>query len=187
MGAIIHELGHGFGLPHVTDPESIMARGFDHFNRVFISIEAPRLNAKPFVFSSTTTFTLNQTAYWDKDSAKKMMASPWFQSTQIAPERPWRQPARFYFNYQNDTRARHEFVRSKNGDWVETLPDGSTRLFHHDSRTEVQGNQGTVIRDGDFYIFIPDSNEKGSYPTLMRKRSGNSAQWQPFQYMLGIQ
>jgi hypothetical protein len=33
IGAVCHELGHTFGLPHTTDGRGIMARGFDHLNR----------------------------------------------------------------------------------------------------------------------------------------------------------
>ena len=41
IGAVCHELGHTFGLPHVTDRRGIMARGFDHLNRMFAFEDAP--------------------------------------------------------------------------------------------------------------------------------------------------
>jgi len=80
MGAILHEMGHTFGLAHVKDPESIMSRGFEHFNRVFTIIEPPALHG-----DAPTPFTLNQTAYWDKESATKLLESPWFQASPPVP------------------------------------------------------------------------------------------------------
>ena len=73
MGAVLHEMGHSFGLPHVADPESIMSRGFDHFNRVFTITEPAALGG-----AIPTRFVLTQSAYWDKESAKKLVVSPWF-------------------------------------------------------------------------------------------------------------
>lgn len=48
IGALLHELGHCLSLPHPTGKLSwkgggIMARGFDHFNRLFVGVESGRV------------------------------------------------------------------------------------------------------------------------------------------------
>jgi hypothetical protein len=74
IGATLHEMGHTFGLPHSPDGESIMSRGFDHFNRAFIGVESPTkgrntpLEIKP-----------NQIACWDLPFAARLSVNPWFQ------------------------------------------------------------------------------------------------------------
>ena len=73
IGAMLHEMGHTFGLPHVADPESIMSRGFDHFNRLFTVIEPAVRDGK-----NPTQFTNNQIAHWDDASAKILSECPWF-------------------------------------------------------------------------------------------------------------
>ena len=47
VGAMLHEMGHTFGLPHSTDGRSAMSRGFDLFNRRFVAYEPPRKGARP--------------------------------------------------------------------------------------------------------------------------------------------
>jgi len=41
MGAVMHELGHAFGLPHPdpSEPPNIMNRGFDYLNRMIVTFE----------------------------------------------------------------------------------------------------------------------------------------------------
>lgn len=74
IGATLHEMGHTFGLPHTEDPQSIMSRGFDHFNRAFSIIEPPSRNRQ-----SSYAFTENEIAYWDPVFARRLAVHPWFQ------------------------------------------------------------------------------------------------------------
>lgn len=41
LGALIHEVGHAFGLPHPSNNAHLMGRGFDQTNRIFMLTEPP--------------------------------------------------------------------------------------------------------------------------------------------------
>jgi hypothetical protein len=74
IGAVLHELGHTFGLEHqMFDPMSIMSRGFDYFDREFILQEPPARG-----HSEDVQVTDSSTAHWDTASAAKLTDSPWF-------------------------------------------------------------------------------------------------------------
>ncbi len=47
IGAVCHELGHTFGLPHTNNNRGIMSRGFDHLNRMFAFADAPSARQPP--------------------------------------------------------------------------------------------------------------------------------------------
>lgn len=67
MGASLHELGHTFGLPH-TD-YGIMARGIDHFNRLFMLAEPGH--------NGPITIDAEFDAVWHPDSLDILFGSPW--------------------------------------------------------------------------------------------------------------
>jgi hypothetical protein len=59
IGAMGHELGHTFDLPHTTEPRGLMGRGFDWFNRSFTRIEPPcNDSVAPYVFTRDETVSL---------------------------------------------------------------------------------------------------------------------------------
>jgi len=74
MGAALHELGHAFGLNHTPDPNDIMNRGFDHFNRVFLIVESPSAQNRQEVY-----FTREQESTFSPESIKTLLRSHWFQ------------------------------------------------------------------------------------------------------------
>jgi hypothetical protein len=75
LGAMLHEMGHTFGLPHSADRYSVMSRGFDYFNRWFSAIEPPAKNESQSKFP-----TLEERMRWDKFSAARLNLNPFFQS-----------------------------------------------------------------------------------------------------------
>lgn len=83
LGAVLHETGHAFGLPHTTAPLDIMTRGFDRLNRVFSLVEPP-----PKAGGSPREFTLAEAAEFAPVSATCLKASRWFALDDVrAPER----------------------------------------------------------------------------------------------------
>lgn len=74
IGATLHEMGHTFGLPHVSDRHGIMSRGFDYFNRAFTFRDPPSgRNAENRFFAT------REEAYFCPASASFLRWSPWFQ------------------------------------------------------------------------------------------------------------
>ena len=74
LGAVIHEMGHTFGLPHSTDPMDIMTRGFDHLNRRFTVVEPPHAR-RP----TPRSFQDTEIAQFRPISAQRLAHSHWFQ------------------------------------------------------------------------------------------------------------
>lgn len=74
IGAMLHEMGHTFGLPHSTDPRSAMSRGFDFFNRRFAAYEPPRKGAE-----EGRSVGYEDATHWDTFEAARLNLSPWFQ------------------------------------------------------------------------------------------------------------
>ena len=79
LGAVMHETGHAFGLPHTTDPLDIMTRGFDRLNRVFSLVEPPsKSHGEP------REFTLEEAAEFAPVSAACLKTSRWFALDEFA-------------------------------------------------------------------------------------------------------
>lgn len=74
VGAMLHEMGHTFGLPHSTDGRSAMSRGFDLFNRRFLVIEPPRKGE-----TEGRTVGYEEATHWDPFESARLNLSPWFQ------------------------------------------------------------------------------------------------------------
>lgn len=79
MGAVLHEMGHTFGLPHVDDPNDLMSRGFDRFNRFFVAFEPNRKGRQ-----DAKVHPLSDAAYWNPYYAAQLAAHPWFQPKGVA-------------------------------------------------------------------------------------------------------
>ncbi len=73
MGAVLHEMGHTFGLPHCQDRLCIMTRGFDHLNRAFTFADPP--SRRGFRGRS---FDDDEVAYFAPISASYLQWSRWF-------------------------------------------------------------------------------------------------------------
>ncbi len=79
LGAVLHETGHAFGLPHTTHPLDIMTRGFDRLNRVFSLVEPP-----PKSGGAMREFTLDEAGQFAPVSAACLKASRWFALDDVA-------------------------------------------------------------------------------------------------------
>eukprot|EP00741_Cyanophora_paradoxa_P013985 tig00020723_g13501.t1 len=79
VGAMLHELGHCFGLAHTAHGESIMARGFDRFSRTF-AVEEPWAPAplRPLRWDDETA--------WHRSSAAHLFQHPFFRTAEMDRE-----------------------------------------------------------------------------------------------------
>lgn len=80
LGAIAHEMGHAFGLPHSADDFSVMSRGFDFFSRSFVVEEAPSARS-----SVPVLFGPKEVSRWDPFSAARLNWNPYFQPDEAKP------------------------------------------------------------------------------------------------------
>jgi len=74
MGAVLHEMGHTFGLPHTKDERDIMTRGFDGLNRFFTLVEPPHARRR-----IAHPFSDEEVPYFSPESARRLAAHPFFQ------------------------------------------------------------------------------------------------------------
>ncbi len=64
IGATLHELGHALGLPNLDEPDDVMQRGFDRFNRIFMLKEEGTLITDQAVHYGTTSADLLSRSPW---------------------------------------------------------------------------------------------------------------------------
>ena len=169
IGAVCHELGHTFGLPHVTDRRGIMARGFDHLNRMFAFEDAP---------SSRRHRVLgpwkNALPYWAPHSGSFLRYSRYFTLDDVdysKDERPGLSVKQNPDSPDKITVSAHHGVRfvgiSGKGDSTK-----SHDAFHKDSdvRTEIEYSLKELAEragQNEFVLRIMDS--RGNYRRFASK------------------
>jgi len=79
IGAVCHEAGHTFGLPHTPDQRAIMSRGFDRLNRPFSFEETPANNRR-------TEFGPDTYPRWSDAHAAFLRWNRFFAGDQEEPE-----------------------------------------------------------------------------------------------------
>lgn len=78
IGAMMHEMGHTFGLPHTTDRRCIMSRGFDQFSSALFGTELDREGKTK----------ARQGSYWDPVHTARLSLNPFFQPDRPVTEKP---------------------------------------------------------------------------------------------------
>ena len=94
IGASLHETGHTFGLPHSKEPQDIMTRGFDHFNRAFTFIDPPSNNSK-----TPVEFKDDRIGCFAPISAASLVTSRWF----YPDKKEWREGTKITIGKDKDT------------------------------------------------------------------------------------
>lgn len=79
VGATLHELGHCFSLPHPANGEGVMSRGFDHFNRTFMTAE-PESDVSPALLP---VLPEHETG-WDRSAAVRLGFHRWLDPDDVA-------------------------------------------------------------------------------------------------------
>lgn len=162
IGASLHELGHTFGLPHSSDPFSVMSRGFDYFTRAFVMAETRPDDPEPAVL-----FRPDQVAYWDHPMALRLANHRWFR-----PDRPtW--PARVT-------------ARGLPVGW-ESAPLGNASTLKDDQAVEVDANGTWTVsaggldlwnsHDGGLIAYTPHSGDGSITARLLSQVTPNNDGW----------
>ena len=175
IGAIMHECGHGFGLPHSKDGLAIMNRGFDHLNRVFCYHEPPsRWSKTERAYAGT-----DKAAHWSKGYAAFLNHSRYFQMDQR--EYPSNDSPRLEVNedgleiaVQSDNGIQWTAVFNfNNGDLY--LDDKDFTAYSEPLPKEVQFSVSEIqkqVGDEKFSIVAVDSlgNRKDFHPRDMKSK-----------------
>ncbi|KAG2533371.1 hypothetical protein BBO99_00000011 [Phytophthora kernoviae] len=148
IGAMLHEIGHTFGLGHATS--GIMARGFDDMNRILCVYEAdPRSplmgfhQARPqgwleLNHSAIREVTGRNGAHWNAGSAQLLRHCPWISGfakpSLVGPTVSWDDSVRGPVGYGQ-----------YNGNQV-ALPEGDS------SSSSVEEELGVVMVDAGKYV-----------------------------------
>ncbi len=141
LGAVLHEMGHTFGLPHASDPRCIMSRGFDHLRLSFLPADPRPEGPAPIAPEQTATFSPYMAA--------RLARSPWFAPDAVevpAADRP---------------RLRIDWERRA----LEVeAPGGLEALLTSVGVDEVRHGVVRTFADGPTRLTIPLENLRAAHP-----------------------
>ena len=83
LGAVLHEISHAFDLPHSGNYQDIMWRGFDGFNRWFLTIEAPSVQRR-----NEFSYRPELEAHFDHISAPRLAYNAFFRLDELTSKDP---------------------------------------------------------------------------------------------------
>jgi hypothetical protein len=139
IGAMMHELGHTFGLPHTVDNRCIMSRGFDQFGAAMIGFEPGPKDQNRATPAS----------YWDAVHSARLSLSPFFQPRRPASEPP--KAPRIKVNGDNvdidsedDLRLLAVWQDGK-PNWSQPLTGRSARFSFAELQSKIKGDRINIV------------------------------------------
>lgn len=128
IGAVCHELGHTFGLPHTNNNRGIMSRGFDHLNRMFAFADAPSARQHRVLGPWA-----NALPYWSPESASFLRYSRYFAPDDIDYSQDGDPGLEVV---QSDKDPSKLVVRARHGVRVVTIAGSGDSVTDHDTYSE---------------------------------------------------
>ena len=129
IGAVCHELGHTFGLPHTNDNRGIMSRGFDHLNRMFGFADAPSAHRQRVLGPWT-----NGLPYWSPESASFLRYSRYFALDDIDYSQDGDPGLEVVQSEEDSSKLT---VRARHGVRVVAIAGGGDSVTAHDTYSEA--------------------------------------------------
>ncbi len=139
IGAMMHEMGHTFGLPHTVDNRCIMSRGFDQFGSALFGTE-PRPDGR---------IVTRIGSYWDSVHSARLNLNPYFHADRQIDPKPIvpeinRSGDKIILSAEDGLRLISVWQDNKLS-WSQSLVGESAEFSLADLRKKISGSQIHVV------------------------------------------